>query len=288
MALGGCHHHQGMDEHELYGLARERFIVERTAWVKALRADGRRAEAARVAALRKPSVAAAMVNQLVRAAPDRFAAVVDAGDALRAAQDRMLSGDGAAIELRDAVELERAAVDALLSIAAEQGMSSAVADRVAGTLHAAALDADARSQVCSGQLVEELQHVGFGGESIAVGPAPSAPRQKPSNLNPRRAPRGGQQHEAPPRSRANAERAKERERAEQRRLTEQRKQARHAEREAQRRLQAAERALANAAQRRTTACAALKDAEDELAAARAEAETASSAYATARHLLDSL
>ena len=148
-----------MDEHELYGVARERFIAERTAWVKALRADGRREEAGRVAALRKPSVPAATVNQLVRGEPDRFAVLVEAGDALRAAQDRMLSGDGTADALRDAVDRERAAVGALVSVAAEQGMSDAVSERVASTLHAAALDTDAREQVLRGQLVEELRRV---------------------------------------------------------------------------------------------------------------------------------
>jgi hypothetical protein len=244
-----------MDEYELYGVARERFIAERTAWVKALRADGRREEAVRVAALRKPSVAAATVNQLVRGEPDRFAALVDAGDALRAAQDRMLSGDGTADELREAVERERTAVDALVSAAAEQGMSGAVSDRVAGTLHAAALDTDARCQVGRGQLVEELQHVGFGGNSLATGtpPSPSEP-----------------------------------ERAEQRRLTEERKHARHAERDAGHRLEAAERALANAEQRHEQARTAFQDAEDKLAAARAEAQAASEAHAAARRALDSL
>jgi hypothetical protein len=244
-----------MDEYELYGVARERFIAERTAWVKALRADGRREEAARVAALRKPSVAAATVNHLVRNEPDGFAALVDAGDALRAAQDRMLSGDGTADELRDAVERERAAVDALVSVAGARGMSGAVSDRVAGTLHAAALDTDARGQVDCGQLVEELQHVGFGGESLVTGALPDL---------------------------------SERDRAEQRRLTEARTHARRAEREARHRLEAAERSLADAEQRHEKARAAFQDAEDRLAAALAEARAASEAHDTAQRTLDSL
>jgi hypothetical protein len=192
---------------------------------------------------------------LVRSEPDRVAALVDAGDALRAAQDRMLSGDGTADGLREAVERERAAVDALVSIAAEQGMSGAASDRVAGTLHAAALDTDARDQVLRGQLVEELQHVGFGGESLATAPPP-----RPS----------------------------EREREEQRRLTEERKHARHAEREAGHRLEAAERALANAEQRREKTRAAFQDAEEQLSVARAEVQAASEAHDTARRALDSL
>jgi hypothetical protein len=243
-----------MDEHELYGLPRDRFIAERTSWGKALRADGRREEAARVAALRKPSVAAAAVNQLVRSEPERLAVLMEAGDALREAQDRMLSGDGTANELREAVERERAAVGALLSVAAQQGMSNAVSDRVAGTLHAAALDTDAREQVHGGRLVEELQHVGFGGKALAALPAP-----RPS----------------------------ERERAEQRRLAEERERARHAERETGHRLEAAERALAGAEQRRERARAAFHAAEEQLTVARAEVKAASQAHDTARRALDS-
>lgn len=277
-----------MDEDTLYGVAREQFIPERNAWVKALRADGQREEAARIAALRKPSVAAAAVNRLVRTEPDRFAALVDAGDGLRTAQERMLSGDGTADELREAVEREREAVDALLSAAAEQGVSGAVSDRVAGTLHAAALDADARSQVRPGRLVEELQHVGFGNASLATGPAPRPPERKRSDGTPQREPRRDRDRDAPAPSRADAKRAEERERAEAHRLAEERKQARRAAREATRRLQAAERALAHAEQRHATARAALEDAEEKLGVARAEADAASAAHEAAHRALESL
>jgi hypothetical protein len=277
-----------MDEHELYGIAREQFIAERTAWVKALRAEGRREDAARVAELRKPSVAAATVNRLVRTEPDRFAVLVDAGDSLRAAQDRMLSGGGTAAEVRDAVERERAAVEALLSVAAEPGMSGAVSDRVAGTLHAAALNPEARDQVRRGQLVEELQHVGFGGASLATGPPPSPSGQKRSTTSAGRKPGGGQPHNAQAHSRADAKRAEERERAEQRRLTEERARARRAEREARRRLGAAARALANAEQRHATTSAAFRDAENKLVAARTEAQAATASHDTAQRALDSL
>lgn len=248
-----------MDEHELYGVPREQFIVERNGLVKAMRADGRREEAARVAALRKPSVVAWTVNQLVRAQPDEFAGLFQAGDALRAAQDRMLSGDGTADELRDAVEHERAAVDALVSTAAEEGMNGAVSDRVAGTLHAAALDTGARTQVRSGELVDELQHVGFGGDSPAAGPAPIPPKQRRSDADAKRA----AEHEA-------------------------RTQARHAERDAGRRLEAAERALVHAEQRHANAHTALQEAEDALGDAQAQTQAASAARDDARRVLDSL
>jgi hypothetical protein len=279
-----------MDEHELYGAPREQFIAERTAWAKALRVDGRRDEATRVAALRKPSVAAWTVNQLVRAEPDRITQLCEAGDELRAAQDRMLSGDGTADELREAVERERAAVGALVSVAAEHGMSGAVSDRVAATLHAAALDETARGRVSRGQLVEELQHVGFGGEPLAAGPAPRSPRREPSSQAGQRQPapaRRGRKDAAAPAA-AEAMQAEERARAEEQRLAAERKHARHAERDARRRLESAERALAHAEEHHARARAAFKDAEDTLRAAQAEAETASAAHDEAQRALDAL
>ena len=47
-----------MDVDELYGLPIDRFVAERGAVARGLRADGKREEAARVSGLRKPSVAA--------------------------------------------------------------------------------------------------------------------------------------------------------------------------------------------------------------------------------------
>ena len=51
---------------DLYGLPLSRFIPERDALVKALRSEKRRDDAAAAARMRKPSVAAWAVNQLVR------------------------------------------------------------------------------------------------------------------------------------------------------------------------------------------------------------------------------
>lgn len=54
-----------MDTHELYGLPLDRFVPERGGLAKALRGDGRREEAAEVAGLRNPSVAAWAVKRVV-------------------------------------------------------------------------------------------------------------------------------------------------------------------------------------------------------------------------------
>src|SRR5438094_10544964 len=102
-----------MEPHDLYGLPLERFTEERNSLAKALRKEGRRDEAAEVAALRKPSVAAWAVNQLVRTQRRAVAELFAAGDALREAHDQVLAGRGDGTLLRSAVERERTAVDAL-------------------------------------------------------------------------------------------------------------------------------------------------------------------------------
>src|ERR1700759_3928190 len=142
---------------DLYGLPLDRFIPERAALVKELRGDKKRDEAAEVAALRKPSVAAWAVDQLVRTQRKAVSELFDAGDALRAAQDDVLAGRGDGQTLRAAVERERGAVDALtvsargLLTADGHEWSPTIIERVADTLHAAALDDDAREQVREGR-----------------------------------------------------------------------------------------------------------------------------------------
>ena len=157
-----------MDPRDLYGLPLDRFVAERGALVKALRGEGRKEEAARVAALRKPSVAAWTVNQLVRTQRSPVAALLAAGDALRRVQSELLAGRGDARALRGASRRERDAV-AELTEAARGLLNSegheptpATLDRVSETLHAAALDEDVRAQVREGCLERELRRVGFG------------------------------------------------------------------------------------------------------------------------------
>lgn len=63
---------------ELAAVPRSRFVAERTAHVKALRAEGQRDEAAAVGKLRKPSLVTWAVNAAAREAPDAAAALVAA------------------------------------------------------------------------------------------------------------------------------------------------------------------------------------------------------------------
>jgi hypothetical protein len=228
------------DARDLYGLPLERFIAERSALAKELRAGGQADEAARVGKLRKPSVAAWAVNQLVRTQRAAIGELFEAGDELRHAQ-----GDPAA--LRHSSDREREAVEQLTTTArgllSSEGheLSAAMLERVGETLHAAALDQDARAKVAEGCLERELRHVGLG-----AGPVPRAPSRAPRK----------------------PDRRVEREQAE--RLKAARKAAADARRDAQR----ATRELRAAEQRRERAAAALDQAEAELLEARGRAEEA--------------
>ena len=279
-----------MEPDDLYGLALDRFVTERGALAKAMRARKQRAEASVVAALRKPSTAAWAVNQLVRARPRELDALFEAGDALRQAQSDLLAGriDGRA--LRGVADRERAAVDELLGAArgllSTEGaeLSATALERVAETLHAAALDDEARERVRGGTLVQELRHVGFGlgADEAARAPKPAARSARAA------APSAGS---AAAGTRTDAERVK-RERAAReeagRARAEVRKQARTAEAVARRASERAEHAARAAEERRDRAADALDKAEAALTAARAKAAAARQDRQQARRALDGL
>jgi hypothetical protein len=279
-----------MDADDLYGLPLDRFVPERGALARALRADGRRQEAADVAALRKPSVAAWAVNQLVRTQDRAIAELFHAGDALREAQADLLAGRGDGRALRSAGQAERAAVDALVSVArgllTSEGddLSAAIIEKVADTLHAVALDHDARRELHDGRLERELRHVGLGvGDLPEAPPArPAAKPKKPARAKPARgADDSGAEAERLARERAEAQRA-ERERAKAR------KAARAGESAARRLADRAARALQVAEERRERAAQALRDADGALATAREEAATARDAQRRSREELERL
>ncbi len=264
-----------MEGDRLYGLPLERFVPERAALAKSLRAERRREEAGEVAKLRKPSVAAWAVNQLVRTQGRAIAELFDAGDGLVQAHAAIVSGAGDARSLREAAARERTAVEALVGAArgllTDDGheLSPSIIDRVADTLHAAALDEDARVQVREGRLERELRHVGLGAAGFAGGTAPPLPP-------------------APPRSPKRQQRRS-------RDVAAARKAARAEEADARRAAEKAERAARDAARVRERAAelvrsreaalgeaqAALAEAESRLADAQARAREAAEVHARA-------
>jgi hypothetical protein len=166
------------DADRLYGLPLGQFTAARDATARRLRLAKLRDEAAAVKALRKPTAAAWVVNQLVRRSDRALADLLGAADRLRAATE---GGDAAA--LREAASAQRDAIDLLMAeareIAAGGDVAEGALDRVRETLHAAAADDDARAQVTSGRLERELQAVGFGAFPLTMAP-PAAPRAKPA------------------------------------------------------------------------------------------------------------
>ncbi len=68
---------------ELYGLPPEQFVAARNRLAKAVRDRGDESAAAAIVALRKPTVAAWLANQLVRADPDGIHALTELGEQLR-------------------------------------------------------------------------------------------------------------------------------------------------------------------------------------------------------------
>jgi hypothetical protein len=170
----------------LYGLPLEAFVAERDALAKELRADGRREEANGVKALRRPTVAAWAVNQAVRTQRPAAEELWAAGDELIAAQGALLEGRGDARALRAAADRETAALDALVDAArglltgSGRDLGEATIERVRETLHAAAVESEAREEVAAGRATRERAHAGLGGfEAAAEVPAPPRPSSAP-------------------------------------------------------------------------------------------------------------
>jgi hypothetical protein len=193
---------------ELYALPLERFVPERGVLAKALRAEGRREDAARIAALPKPSIAAWAVNQVVRSQPDASAALWAAGDAVVEAQERVVAGAGSGDELRGAVEAERRALMPLADAArglltgAGRFLGEQNAQVVIETLHAAAVDPGARPDVEAGRLARPLQLAGVGATAVGAG----APPEEAVTARRERTARRGRQDEAAETERRQAER----------------------------------------------------------------------------------
>jgi len=140
---------------DLYAAPPEDFVASRNALAKQLKADGDDAAAAIVAKLRRPTVAASLVNVAARAHPDLVTQLLDAGTRLAGVQRKLLSGKDASEELR-AVSDERrrfvrALTDAAITDATDAGRAADhLRDEVAGTFEAATLDDDLGERVRRG------------------------------------------------------------------------------------------------------------------------------------------
>jgi DNA repair exonuclease SbcCD ATPase subunit len=148
---------------ELYTVPPEDFVALRDERAKQARADGDRALATAVARLPRPTIAAWLLNQLVRSEPEEVAQLVALGDALREAQ-RSLSGP----QLRQLSRQRHDVIDGFARRAlapAEEAGRSVTADlssQVRETLGAAIADPEAGEALLSGRLTKGLAYVGLG------------------------------------------------------------------------------------------------------------------------------
>jgi hypothetical protein len=164
---------------ELYAVAPGAFVAQRDGLVKAARADGDRELATRIAALKRPTISAWMVNALVRARREVVEQLLALGDQMREAQSSM-AGD----ELRQ-LSAQRQQVVAALVSASEQLARAAnirtdadASREVQETLLAALADPAAAKAVATGRLTKPARYAGFGVELPELAVVPEVPARK--------------------------------------------------------------------------------------------------------------
>jgi hypothetical protein len=195
----------------LYGTPLDEFVHERDELAKRLTRNGDREAGARVKALRKPTVGAWALNQAVRRRRAETDALLATGKRLRAAHEELLSGGDSAV-LRETMEEERSLTSALAdcaeAIASETGKSGpALRDRVRATLHAAAVQEEAREELAAGRFVREREAVGLGPfDSDLAGPAEAAPAER-SPAKPKSSPTATKPRAPAAKAQAQSERA---------------------------------------------------------------------------------
>jgi hypothetical protein len=176
----------------LYALPPAEFTAARNDLARRLKQAGQDDPSDRVKSLRKPTVPLWAVNQLARRNAKGVAALLEASDRLRSAQEAALRG-GESAALREATSAERRALKELTQQADEllrEAGHTAPGDRVAATLRAAALTPEGQTLLRQGRLTEELQSSGFdafAGMEIPARGAKGKPKPKePSPAQQRR------------------------------------------------------------------------------------------------------
>ncbi|TDC34414.1 hypothetical protein E1211_17505 [Micromonospora sp. 15K316] len=150
---------------QLYRTPPDRFVAARDAAVAEARKAGDPATARQIARLRRPTVAAWLVNLLAIRRPELVADLAQLAEALRSAQ-RELRGP----RLRELSAQRRAVVGALIAevrkLAAEESGAPPTGklplNEVEATLNAALSDTEVAEQVRAGRLLRAASYAGFG------------------------------------------------------------------------------------------------------------------------------
>ena len=148
----------------LYTVPPEQFIAERTEAVDRVRKTGDTELAATLGKLRRPTVAAWLVNLLAHQRPELVAELLALGDELRGAQRELRGAD-----IRELSAKRRATVTALAREAHKRAVAAGRPAReklprreVEQTLSAALADTGLAEEVRSGILTKPLEYAGFG------------------------------------------------------------------------------------------------------------------------------
>jgi hypothetical protein len=172
---------------ELYGLDPGEFTGRRNALAVNARKSGAGAAAAQISALRRPTRAAWVLNQLARAEPDVANEFGALGDQLRQAHVAL---DGA--QIRELTKQRRQLIDQTAAQAfaavALDGPPAALRDDVVATLGAVLADSEVASRFAAGALVTAEDQSSFGPASTQLRAVPAL-RETPPAAVPGRAAR---------------------------------------------------------------------------------------------------
>lgn len=163
----------------LYRVLPQDFISARDERVRELRADGHRDAAKQVAAMRRPTVAAWLVNLLVQDDPELSEQIAALADELREAQERLAGPELRALG-RQRQQLVSGLVGRVRKLAHQASGKKAPEDGLAeveSTLRAALADVDVAKEVLSGRLERTVEASGFGPVPSAA-PARQQPKRK--------------------------------------------------------------------------------------------------------------
>lgn len=167
---------------DLYSIDPDDFMLRRTELASAARATDKPA-AKRIAALRKPTRAAYVLNRLVRDDPAVADRLAELGDGLLAAQKSL---DG--VRMRELSTLRRGLIDEFADQASagspDRSPPPALREEAVATLNAAVADRGVLDQLRTGTLLRSARWDGFGFASApelsVVRPAASRPPQPES------------------------------------------------------------------------------------------------------------
>jgi hypothetical protein len=169
---------------ELYRQPPDRFVAARNRLAKDLRAAGEADDAAGVKKLRRPTVAAWIINRAALKAPDQVGEFAAASAALEDAQAKAVEGAAdAASAWREAAAREREAIAEVLGVAeglardAGHAPNPRAMELVDETLRAASADRELRERVVAGRLEREQSAASLG--TFAAAAPPKRKREPP-------------------------------------------------------------------------------------------------------------